>query len=423
MASLPLLFLCLGILCNAVDGFLVAPSTTPPTIITTSGSTHHLPVITSPLYANKYDDAEIIEEDKDEQPQNTEIAVTINTTLTDTKVKNLFAWIKRAFTYDENDKDDVYAYYYNNIELAIAASFGDNLPENSMPVKLMDMALKKEGLLLEEDEGGEMQTVSDKEWEETLVGDKISRRDRESASLGAMGAAQWSGQWMTRPHSLLDVRNFTSVDDWIKTLPRGCKRTLKKAIPDSQNFTITAKPIRGGNRAPHSSYTHFRCVVHHEVRLLSNMYGASTNAFFNALAEAISRYMGTTRMAGSIREYRDTSTDKVIGLAHEVTKGRTMRGQWFYCDDDAAKRYVWFHSVRDLVKRAIEDERIDVVDLGPSGSDAFTELKQKYGFESVVDWPAVADYNGDFIYEDNQNENDMGDDMMRMIEQLMREQR
>eukprot|EP00581_Thalassiosira_minuscula_P022148 CAMPEP_0184426432 /NCGR_PEP_ID=MMETSP0738-20130409/152450_1 /TAXON_ID=385413 /ORGANISM="Thalassiosira miniscula, Strain CCMP1093" /LENGTH=156 /DNA_ID=CAMNT_0026789643 /DNA_START=15 /DNA_END=485 /DNA_ORIENTATION=+ len=154
------------------------------------------------------------------------------------------------------------------------------------------------------------------------------------------------------------------------------------------------------------------------------MYGQSTNAFVNALAEAISRYQGTTRMAGSVREYRDSSTDKVIGFAHEVTKGRTMRGQWFYCDDDAAKRYVWFHSVKDLVKRAIEDDRIDVVDLGPSGSDAFTELKQKYGFESVVDWPAAADYSGDFIYEDNQNNVEtMGDDMIRMIEQLMQQPR
>ena len=226
------------------------------------------------------------------------------------------------------------------------------------------------------------------------------------------------------PPALLDVRNFTSVDDWIKTLPRGCKRTLKKATPDAQNFTVVTKYIRGGYAAPHSSYAHFRCVVQHEVRLISNRYGQSTNAFVNALAEAISRYMGTTRMAGSIREYRDVDTDKVIGFAHEVAKGRTMRGQWFYCDDDAAKRYVWFHSVRDLVSRAIEDDRIDVVDLGPSGSDKFTELKEKYGFESVVDWPRAADYTSTgFIYEDDQNEVEtMGDDMIRMIESLMERQ-
>lgn len=224
--------------------------------------------------------------------------------------------------------------------------------------------------------------------------------------------------------ALLDVRNFTSVDDWIKTLPRGCKRTLKKSTPDLQNFTIVAKPIRGGQAAPHSSYAHFRCVVEHEVRLISNRYGQSTNAFVNALAEAISRYMGTTRMAGSIMEYRDVDTDTVIGFAHEVSKGRTMRGQWFYCDDDAATRYVWFHSVKDLVNRAIEDDRIDVVDLGPSGSDAFTELKEKYGFESITEWPRVADYTSSgFIYDDDQNEVEtMGDDMIRMIEALMERQ-
>ena len=153
--------------------------------------------------------------------------------------------------------------------------------------------------------------------------------------------------------------------------------------------------------------------------LISNMYGSSTNAFVNAHAEGLSRYQGTTRMAGNVLEYRDADTGRIIGFAHEVVKGRTMRGQWFFCDNDAATRYVWFHSVSDLVRRAIEDDRIDVVDLGPSGSDAFTELKEKYGFIPVVDWPAAADYSGDFIYEDCQNEVEtMGDEMIRMIEAL-----
>ena len=52
------------------------------------------------------------------------IAVTINSTLSDTNTKKLFAWIKCAFDQSNTDKDDVYAYYYNNIELAIAAASG-----------------------------------------------------------------------------------------------------------------------------------------------------------------------------------------------------------------------------------------------------------------------------------------------------------
>ena len=105
-------------------------------------------------------------------------------------------------------------------------------------------------------------------------------------------------------------------------------------------------------------------------------------------------------MTGEILEYRN-SDGKVIAIAHEVRKGKTIRGQWFYCDDEASKSYVWFHSVYELVRKAIEMDGVTCVDLGPSGSDAFSKLKDKYGFRSVDDWPAVADYHGDFYYGDN----------------------
>ena len=82
---------------------------------------------------------------------------------------------------------------------------------------------------------------------------------------------------MTRPHALLELKNITTVDDWVKTLPRGCRRTIKKAL--DQNFTVTSKPILGNEPAPHSSLAHFRCVVAHELRLLS--YG--TDGFLDAL--------------------------------------------------------------------------------------------------------------------------------------------
>ena len=61
---------------------------------------------------------------------------------------------------------------------------------------------------------------------------------------------------------------------------------------------------------------------------------------------------------------------------------------------------MWFHSVNELVKRAVAEEGIDHADLGPSGTDAFSQLKEKYGFESVEDWHKVADYRGPFRYED-----------------------
>jgi hypothetical protein len=307
--------------------------------------------------------------------------IAVDTTLNDERATALFAWISRAFAGDDDR--------YNNLMLAVAAIFGTNLPQDSQLKSMLREAIS----LLPSDE-------------EACVGDSISLADREMSSLGAMGAGQWLGQFQTRPHALLCLADFGSTDDWIQTLPRGVKRTLKKAV--AQNFTVTPKPIEGGRPAPHSSLAHFRCVLEHEVRLLASADDADdTEGFLDALGAAVARYVETTRMAGEIQEYR-CPAGKVIAFSHEVRKGKTVRGQWFYATNQAAKNYVWFHSVHELVKRAIEMEGVTVVDLGPSGSDAFSELKEKYGFRSVDDWPAVADYIGPFWYEGEKSVGGLG---------------
>ena len=61
---------------------------------------------------------------------------------------------------------------------------------------------------------------------------------------------------------------------------------------------------------------------------------------------------------------------------------------------------MWFHSVQEIVRKAIATDGVETVDLGPSGSDAFSALKERYGFDSVSDWHTVADYRGPFRYED-----------------------
>lgn len=117
-----------------------------------------------------------------------------------------------------------------------------------------------------------------------------------------MGAGQWTGQFLTRPHALLSVRNFTSVSDWSKTLPRGCRRTLARAA--SQNFTVSSYTIEGGRPAPHSSLGHFRCVMEHEVRLLAGGAHSDLNDFLSALAEAIGRYQVRREVRREGREGR-----------------------------------------------------------------------------------------------------------------------
>jgi len=361
--------------------------------------------------------------------RSSQVEVSLDVSLTDEKVAALFAWVTKAFAGDER---------YNNLYTALVSVFG-NLPDESAPMLLLREA------------------TAAMPGEEELVGAPLKLRERESYSLGAMGAGQWTGQFYTRPHALLSVRNLTSVDQWVKSLPRGCRRTLAKATPHAQNFTVVGRCIRGGEAAPHSSLAHFRCVLEHEVRLIADFGGEPDEevddfeSFVEAVSEAVGRYMGTTRMAGEIREYRDVDTGKVLAFAHEVRKGSVWRGQWFYATNEAARRYVWFHSVYDLVRRAVEESRpdggssgsgsssaaviaaagggvdtandsrgsrsgsgsgfngllsglpaaVEVVDLGPSGSDAFSDLKARYGFTSVEDWPAAADYLGPFVHSDN----------------------
>ena len=314
-----------------------------------------------------------------QRPQENEAKIEVSTKLDDERVKRLFAWLNRAFAGDAR---------YNNLMLAFAAVYGDVTQHSLYSNTLTDMT-KRPGAA-----DALVQLVNDAlaklpADEDAPVGEPISLRERERGCLGAMGAGQWTGQWRTRPHALLDVRQFSSVDEWVQTLPRGARRTLAKA--NAQDFSVVSRPIYGDQPAPHSSLAHFRCVVQHELRLLPD------TDVLEALQHAISRYQNCVSQGGEIREYRDDK-GRVIGFAQEVTKGKVMRGQWFYATDAGAKSFVWFHSVQELVARAIADEQVHFADLGPSGSDAFSDLKHKYGFQSVEDWHTVTDYRGPFRY-------------------------
>jgi len=331
--------------------------------------------------------------------------------LTEERVTSLFAWVCQSFRGDSR---------YGNLMLAMVAVFGLNVPETSEPKLLAKLALDK----LRQDNNNNNDDEESLLIESTIHGAPIALSQREQSSLGAMGAGQWMGQYRTRPHALLNLQQhvhkngtmseLTDVEEWVATLSRGCRRTVARSkVARADDFVLATLPIEGGRPAPHSSLAHFRCVVEHEVRVIFakqkyEEYGEyrDVNGFFNALAEAVSRYVSTTRMAGSIQEYRNKRTGKVIAFAHEVRKGKTIRGQWFYATDEASKNYVWFHSVYDLVDRAVRAKNVDVVDLGPSGTDGFSDLKAKYGFVSVEDWPAVADYYGPFWYDESDDDNE-----------------
>ena len=166
-------------------------------------------------------------------------------------------------------------------------------------------------------------------------------------SLGAMGAGQWTGRWRTRPHALLDVRGYGDVDESATSLPRGRRRGRspnRSRRPSTQDEQSHRRRRAGAalvaRAAATSSSTRRGC------------WRSRPTPSSRRCIAAISRYMGTAQQAGVIREYRDAETGRVLAFAHEVQKGRCMRGQWFYGTDAASKRYMWGHSVHELVRRS-----------------------------------------------------------------------
>ena len=293
------------------------------------------------------------------------------------QIKSLFAWINRAIVGDER---------YHDLDIGLSTVFGGPSPQN--------VQLQYALALLPDDE-------------EQPVGPILSLQDRQLNSLGPLGAGQWTKQYDEKyPHSLLNVRDIDHVLAWQKSLKRTCRQSLRRAV--GMNYTVVAKPITGDEPAPHSSLAVFRCIVEHELRLslkgkLDEDGGderVDPSVFFGAICEAVERYVISTKMAGTIYEYRSDPAGPIAIIAHEVRKGRVLRGQWCYMTDEAAKHYGWFRAVHDLVDRAVQEKDIDVVDLGPNGVDgkldAHVKLKQRYGFQLVEDWPAIADYRGSF---------------------------
>mmetsp|Transcript_26478 Transcript_26478/g.58044 ORF Transcript_26478/g.58044 Transcript_26478/m.58044 type:complete len:406 (+) Transcript_26478:70-1287(+) len=300
----------------------------------------------------------------------------------DDPIRCLFAWIARAISGDER---------YDDIGVALSTIFGRPARDSEQYIMLSEaMSLLPSN-------------------EDQPTGIVIPIEERRLNSLGPLGAGQWSGQLKEKfPHSLLDVKDLENISEWENALPRTCRQNLRKAA--SMNYSVLASPITGDAPAPQSSLSHFRCIVEHQVRLGVRKAAISTGdcnvdneidavAYFDALCQAVCRFVGSTRMAGTIYEYR--LNERIVMFIHEVQKGHVLRGQWCYLNDEASTSFGWFRAVRDLVGRAVEDDCIDVVDLGPNGSSgrlgSHAELKRRYGFDLIEDWPMVADYRGPFF--------------------------
>lgn len=315
----------------------------------------------------------------------------LDPTLTENRIQELYAWVHCAMNGDDR---------YEDLLEAVPAIFGQGTIGPFLE------SMKTEAMM-------QMQDQKNGENRSSIMA--LSQEERERNTLGPLGAGQWSGQHPEKfAHSvLLLTEDNQTVKSWIQSLPRKCRKTIRKSkqFLEQNNWTYSVRVIKPDLPAPHCSYHHFRCVLQHEIRLATaafsdnklkdDAYEDYGNIFFNAILEGIERFVMSLQMTGSILEYRN-GQDKVVAFCHMVAKGTTLRGQWFYASDEASRVLIWFHSVWYMVQCSLDDYKSSVtaVDLGPNGLDgqfmAHANLKQKYGFDLYEDWPRVASYRGSF---------------------------
>lgn len=211
----------------------------------------------------------------------------------------------------------------------------------------------------------------------------MSDTSSKPTTMDANQNVETSGR-RVRSHGVLDVSNFKSVDDYISSLKRGPKRTMKVQIAKTfseHGITAVTKPS-----AAALGFSHLKVSIAHQGRLYGNIKATFAGSF---------RFLVAWLMVGVIDEYRDRD-GRLLAWCQMVGKGKTIRAMWYYADPAGDKFCIWFASVRLAVSRALA-LGMTHCDLGPSASDKVKELKKLYGFESLKHWASVCDYSGDFV--------------------------
>ena len=193
---------------------------------------------------------------------------------------------------------------------------------------------------------------------------------------------------------MADVGQFANVQDYTKSLCRSARCTLKRMHKVQEQYEIKSwTTTRQVGRCYYLGWDHWCACLQHEKRLVGRVRG---------ILQATLRFWLASFMHGTVYEYVDRQTGKLVAWTMVICKGRTMRVMWFYQSDSTNN--LWFHAVYHAVMQCIQ-HRIAYLDIGTSGSSNMETVKAKYGFCSTIDWNAQysnngCDYSGHYFYFD-----------------------
>ena len=214
-------------------------------------------------------------------------------------------------------------------------------------------------------------------------------RLREGFSSLPLGLC--SREKLSKTHAIADIGKYEDASSWAKALAsRSCRSTMLKQVPKAaaawQMVVTSIHPRQLGAE-------HAALVLSHETRAMGPGCRARCSSRI--------RFSVARSMVGLVEEYRDGATGDLLAWTHLIVKGDTLRAMWFYSattprDAFRTRPYLWFHSVKRSVGRAIAMKGVRYVDLGTSTSAVVEELKAKFGFDVTRQWRERATYDGPF---------------------------
>lgn len=162
-------------------------------------------------------------------------------------------------------------------------------------------------------------------------------------------------------------------EEWAQSLPRSPRTTLLKQI--TKAWTRSPFTIRTHQRVALSSEI-FQVIYRHQRRYYGTLQAALV---------AWSRCLVLGLMDGTLDQVRRTKDQRLVAICQTIVKGKVVRIQWFYQDEEASRSLLWFTFLAINVQRGIQ-MGCRFIDAGPSLYNDAVQLKEKFAFSSTTSW-------------------------------------
>lgn len=160
-------------------------------------------------------------------------------------------------------------------------------------------------------------------------------------------------QHRRKKHAVLDVSQFESVEQYIASLSRSPRRSMRLArsldpalwLEVFRSTNASVKPLRSClvqntfcivptqvTRPWDIGSEHLAVAIDHELRAMSSQVGAVVAGTFRVLVACM--------MLGEVVEYRETTNGSLVAWSVTICKGNTVRGQWFYQRTEWSRRMI-----------------------------------------------------------------------------------